>query len=426
MADSEAPEDNAVADDRGGLVSRSADRIRGAFNPGVLVRLQYASYLFFGLVICMIMKGAGGKVFGDLSVVKEGCEFLAHQTLVNTTSEIMAVSATCFQNTLVYRVSFALAVFFLFHFVTVSDLTCCVDAESRAEFQSRFFTVKTALLWLLVIVSFWVPNQFFAGYAWLCMFVSAIFLIIQIVLIVDFSYQWNDDWSERSEDNSKWSYYLVAIAVLSYLFGIAMTVVNYIYFVPHEDCNLHAFAVTSIVVAAVVYTMVAIWVPHGSIVPSGVVFAYTAAVAFSAIRNSTDGRCNTMRSDGESWQMLLLSAVFSGGALAYSVISTGGSRSSLTLRSENELAEENPDEVGHLAGYCFFHAIMMAGSMYLAMLATNWEVSGSGQATDSSNMTAFWVKLSAVWLTIAMYLWTLLAPYFCCKDRDFGIDTAWE
>ena len=421
-------EDGEMADTaRGG--NGGGDNESSALAPGVLVRLQYAFYLFLGLVICLLLKGTAGRAFDGISALRSGCEFLSHPgaslfpplgTTPAPEDMSLLLNAVCFGNTLVYRVSFTLALFFLIHFASVSDLTCCVDAKSRAQFQERFFCVKTALVFVLLSLSFCIPNSFFAGYAWLCMFVSAVFLVVQMILMVDFSYQWNDDWGERAGSNSKWQWYLLTVAFGSYAVGLAVSIAGFVYLVPHGDCNFNAFAITAVLVFGLLSTVVAIWVPHGSIVPSGIVFAYCAILQFSNLRNTTDPYCNALSESHSDLKSTILSAIFSGCVLAYSVVSTGGSHGSLSL---DDGPAEDADEVGHLSAYCFFHAIMMAGAMYLAMLATNWSVSGSSNGDASSTAISFWVKNASVWFTMFLYLWTLLAPYFCCKDRDYGFQT---
>lgn len=406
--------------------------------PGVLVRLQYAAYLFVGLVMCLMLKGTAGRAFDGVSALRSGCEFLAKPSLFPSSlttpspapsggggSDSVLLNAVCYGNTLVYRVSFTLTMFFLIHFASVSDLTCCVDANSRAQFQERFFCVKTALVTLLFFISFSIPNSFFAVYAWICMFVSAIFLVIQMILMVDFSYQWNDEWGARVDSNGKWQWYLLFVALGSFALGLTICIVGYVYLVPHEDCNFNAFAITMVLVFGFLSTVVAVWVPHGSIVPSGIVFAYCAILQFSNLRSTPDPYCNAFTTSDSDLKSTVLAALFSGCLLAYSVVSAGGSRSSLSLDGGGGGEPiEDADESGHLSSYCFFHAIMMAGSMYLAMLATNWSVSGSeGGNSSSTTAVSFWVKNASVWLTMFLYMWSLLAPYFCCKERDFGFQT---
>ena len=419
-------------DSEQGVAGRARQLLQDTFSPSILVRLQYAMYLFVGLALCLILKGAGGKALSDATILQRGCDVLMqieqHEGTSTSTTTATALNVACVENTLAYRVSFSLAVFFLIHALSVSDLTCCIPARARAQMQERFFTVKSVLLLLCLIFVFTcVPNSFFAGYAWLCMGVSGLFLVIQIILLVDFSYQWNEEWGERaSQGVVKWQWYLVIVAFGCYAVGIGATIYSYVMFVPHGDCNLNAFAITEVVIAAVVFTMVSVWVPHGSILPSGIVFAYCAVQELVALRATDDMYCNptfaASAGGGSSTKSLLLTSCFSGLMLAYAVVSSGGSRTSLSL--DESSAQEDPDRDGHLAGYFFFHLIMTAGSMYLAMLVTDWTVSGNGQSNVTKGLTAaFWVKHASLWLTQLVYVWSLLAPYYCCQDRDFGFAT---
>ena len=410
--------------DAGATVEAAPESIsRRAFRPNVLVRLQYAMYLFFALLLCLL-KGSLAKALSHFSAVSKGCTYLEKAT---NHVDVSVGSDSCFENTVVYRVSFGLAAFFLIMFFSVSDLTCCIDAEARDEFQRRFFGWKTVLLSLITFVTFWIPNTFFSAYAWLCMFASAVFLVMQIVIFIDFSYQWNEDWGQRSENNGKWSVYLLIVSILCYVAALVVIVFAYIYFVPHEDCNTNATAVTLTLLAGLTYTCVAIWVPHGSILPSGIVFLYTSILCFSALRSSTNAYCNKLyEPEGkESILMIIVSAAFLASTLAYSAVATGGSGSSLSLQADADEAD-NPDESGHLSHYCYFHFVMILASFYLSMIATNWQISGtSSDGKPEGAEVAMWVKVASECLTICLYFWSLLAPYYCCKDRDFGYGE-WE
>jgi len=82
----------------------------------------------------------------------------------------------------------------------------------------------------------------------------------------------------------------------------------------------------------------------------------------------------------------------------------------------------------------YFHLVMSAGALYMAMLLTNW---GTGSVQDepstspsasggkiivhssSTGLAQMWVKIISQWLAIAIYVWTLIAPR-CFPDRDFS------
>lgn len=64
-----------------------------------------------------------------------------------------------------------------------------------------------------------------------------------------------------------------------------------------------------------------------------------------------------------------------------------------------------------------FHLVMSLASFYLAMLLTNWAVLDVSNAAGVGT-ASMWIKFVSQWLTVVLFLWTLLAP-LCCKDREF-------
>nr|CCC95274.1 unnamed protein product [Trypanosoma congolense IL3000] len=385
-----------------------------ALSPTVVLRVQYATYLFLGLVGTMVLRGTLGRILSYVPMIKKGCEYAGGGDANFCTGEVLA-----------YRVSFSLALFFFFHLLSVSDLTCCIDAESRVEFQKRFFFAKTILLGLVFAATLSIPNTFFAYYAYACIFASGLFLLINVVFLVDFSYRWSDEWTSRMEQHGKWMFYLIATTLMGYAAGIIISIFSFVYFVPHSDCNYNAFAILSVLISAVVYTVLSIWVPHGSVLPSAIVFAYSSGVMFTTLRLENDSYCNTISVPPEqagSMKQMLLGSLVSGFTLFYSVVSTGGNGGLSSTADDEE--EGDPDTTGNLSSYMFFYATMVLGSMYLAMLSTGWHVSGrsEGVVEDSINI-AYWVRSGTVWSSVLLYVWSLLAPYYCCRDRDFGFNT---
>lgn len=384
-----------------------------AFSPGLIVRIQYALYLFVGLLSTLLLRGTAGRAFSKIFFLEKGC---AAVTGTSCTGEMVA-----------YRVSFSLAVFFFIHWLSVSDLTCCIDGASRAQLQTRFFTVKSVALAGISVCTFFIPNGFYYYYAYVCMFASAIFLLLNIIFLVDFAYYWNDDWGERADRNSKWMWYLLLISSGSFLLAIGITVASFVIFVPHQDCNFNAFLICSVLFGGLVYTVLSIRLPYGSIVPSSIVFLYTCVVLFSTMRTQQNDYCNTLVSGPGSFSIkqMLLGCLVPSFTLFYAVISAGANGSSLTMHDgDNEVEDDDdPDASGHLSHYLYFHFIMILGSMYLAMLATGWHVNGGGdEALMGSTKVSAGVRYVTVWIAIILYIWTLVAPYTCCKDRDFGFD----
>lgn len=78
----------------------------------------------------------------------------------------------------------------------------------------------------------------------------------------------------------------------------------------------------------------------------------------------------------------------------------------------------------HGWGWVKWHIYMCIGSMYIAMMITNW---GSPQYDDSiitsykPNGFAFWSRLGLEWGTALLYIWTMIAPRLF-PTRDFVIE----
>ncbi|KAG5499833.1 hypothetical protein GH5_03968 [Leishmania sp. Ghana 2012 LV757] len=388
-------------------------------SPGLILRLKYAMYLFVALLLSMTMRGLMSSVFEKIPMLQKGCA---------KSSRGGVIQAACGAEMLIYRVSFALTVFFAIHWITVSDLLCCIRSRERVELQSSFFTVKTVLLVLLCLVTLFIPNSFFSAYAYVCLVCSGLFLLMNVLFLVDFSYQWSDDWSDRAEGNPKWMWYLLAVAVGSITLACAAIVASFVIYVPHSDCNYNACIITSVAVGAFLYFILSIYVPHGSIVPSSIVFLYTSSILFFTLRTADNEHCNRMAtrqsSTAYSFLQTIATMVFTCFTLLYSVVAAGSSGAALEIGQDDSGEVEDPEESGHLSHYMFFYTIMILGSMYLAMLGSSWHVSGAGEGGLSKSINlAFWVRLSMLWAAIFMYIWSLVAPYTCCKGRDFGFAT---
>lgn len=68
-----------------------------------------------------------------------------------------------------------------------------------------------------------------------------------------------------------------------------------------------------------------------------------------------------------------------------------------------------------------FQALMCLASIYYSMLMTNWgnpSVMDNTYGFFSNNYTSYWIQLSALWVSQAMYVFSLTAP-LCFPNRDF-------
>jgi len=85
-------------------------------------------------------------------------------------------------------------------------------------------------------------------------------------------------------------------------------------------------------------------------------------------------------------------------------------------------SEEVEEQVSY--NYSYFHFTFFLASLYLTMVLTNWVLpekadENSKQSIEiDQGMMSVWVKVVSSWITIILYVWTLLAP-ICFPGREF-------
>jgi len=91
--------------------------------------------------------------------------------------------------------------------------------------------------------------------------------------------------------------------------------------------------------------------------------------------------------------------------------------------SSSKEKEDSDEPVSY--SYSYFHFTFFLAAMYLTMVITNWKLPTESQ--DSNHQTTIsvdqgeisvWVKIIAGWLTLLIYIWTLVAPILF-PDRVF-------
>ncbi|KAF2719319.1 TMS membrane protein/tumor differentially expressed protein [Polychaeton citri CBS 116435] len=152
----------------------------------------------------------------------------------------------CFGFAAVHRVNFALG---LFHFLLAIMLVGVNSSkDGRAPIQNGFWGPKV-VAWLgLIVVSFFIPNQFFEVWGNYVALVGAIlFLLLGLILLVDLAHTWAEYCIEKIEDTESglWRGLLIGTTLFMYMASIAMTIVMYIFFA-HSGCSMNQAAITAI------------------------------------------------------------------------------------------------------------------------------------------------------------------------------------
>ncbi|XP_062617110.1 serine incorporator 1-like isoform X1 [Saccostrea cucullata] len=367
----------------------------------------------------------------------------------------------------VYRICFAMAGFFVLFCLIMINVKSSKDPRSGV--QNGFWAIKILVLIAICVGAFFIPRGEF-GIAW--MYIGLIgaflFIIIQLILLIDFAHGWAESWVEKYEETEAKCYYfgLLFFTFLFYTLAIVAVVLFYVYYGSAESCGLHKFFISFNLILAVAISVIAILPkiqdvnPRSGLLQSSIITLYIMYLTWSAMSNNPDTTCNPNLSftngtltasdsgdyvknsfDYQSLLGLLLWIL----AVLYSSIRTSSNSQvgKLTMSERTVLQADSGDarlidgasdsgdeekgkqhvwdneEEGVAYSYSFFHFMLALASLYVMMTLTNWYSPSSDFKTLNANMPSVWVKIVSSWVCVVLYLWTLIAP-MVLRNREFS------
>lgn len=227
----------------------------------------------------------------------------------------------------VHRLNFALGSLHLILALALVGVKSTKDA--RAGLQNSWWSLKFLAYAGLIVLSFAMPNSFFVFYSkWVSVPAGAIFIIVGLILLVDFAHEWAETCiyhvESEDENSSFWRKFLVAGTSVMYAASVAMTVAMAVVFC-RGSCTMNQTAVTIstlliiIVTALSVHPKVQSANPRCGLAQSSMVSAYCTYLTMSAMASEPDDkRCNPLiRSSGTRNASVVLGSLFTFVAIAY-------------------------------------------------------------------------------------------------------------
>nr|ABR17762.1 unknown [Picea sitchensis]ABR17907.1 unknown [Picea sitchensis] len=342
-----------------------------------------------------------------------------------------------FQTDAVLRVSLGSFLFFAVFaliMIGVKDQRDARDSWHHGGWMAKIMTWCT-----LVVLMFFVPNGLIGIYETLSKFGSGLFLLIQVVLLLDFTHTWNNAWV--SKDEQFWYIALLVVSLVCYIGTFAFSGLLFHWFNPSGyDCNLNTFFIVVTLSLAFVFAVVALHPKvNGSLLPASVISVYCTYLCYSGLSSEPrDYECNGLHGHVKavSTSTLLLGMITTVLSVVYSAVRAGSSTALLSPPSSPRAGSGKPllsfDEIeeGHkntqkdeerpvTYSYSFFHVIFALASMYSAMLLTGWTSStADGEKLIGVGWHTVWVRICTEWITAALYIWSLVAPLLF-PDREF-------
>ncbi|KAJ5075035.1 tms1 isoform f [Anaeramoeba ignava] len=364
-------------------------------NPHNKVRLGYATIFTISVVIALLMRAIAQKVFDRL------------YSFECTTED-------CYGKVFIFRVSFALFVFFFLHLLITIGYNGTDEEDFRTKVQNRLWGIKIILIIGLIIASIFIPDNFFTGWARACQYLSAIFLIMQLVYLIGWAYDLNSTLVDKEMLKT-----LIGLTITLTLVAIGIIVISYVFF-SRSGCTRNTVFITLTLIFAIVHYILAIRVENGSLFVSSIVFVYSGYLVFSAIMSQPENDCNPFSHTQGGVIQLIPGIVIAIVAISYCSFNLSSQSSTFKISKDDskDLGYQGDLEQAPYS-YWFFHFVYASASLYMAMLLTGWDISDTSSSFSVDvSWTSMWVKMGCQWLVIILYTWSLVAP-LVLKDRDF-------
>ncbi|XP_041811707.1 serine incorporator 2 [Chelmon rostratus] len=366
----------------------------------------------------------------------------------------------------VYRMCFAMACFFFLFSVIMIRVRSSKDP--RAAIQNGFWFFKFLVLVGITVGAFFIPDGTF-NTVWYYFGAagSFIFIIIQLILLVDFAHSWNQSWLEKADEGNRkcWFAALLFVTIVNFALAFTAIVLFYVFYTQPDDCTEHKVFISLNLIFCIIVSIVAILPkvqetqPSSGLLQASLISLYTMYVTWSAMTNNPNRQCNpsllslvqpssptpapgpappTPASANVQWwdaQGIVGLIIFLFCTLYASIRSSNNAQVNKLMQTEEGQDLTAADEVatgedgvrravdneeeGVTYSYSFFHFSLFLASLYIMMTLTNWYKPNSDYQVMQTSMPAVWVKISSSWLGLAIYLWTLVAP-LVLPDRDFS------
>ncbi|KAM3308822.1 putative serine incorporator [Capsicum chacoense] len=372
----------------------------------------------------------GGSLIVSWILREVASPLLKNFSWINTSDNL---SKEWFQTQAVLRVSLGNCLFFGLLALIMIGIK---DQNDRRDSWHHGGWVAKLVIWvLLVALMFFLPNGVITVYGFLSKFGAGMFLLIQVIILLDATHSWNDSWVAK--DEQKWYIALLVVSVVCYIATFAFSGILFMWFNPSgHDCGLNVFFIVMTMILAFAFAVIALHPKvNGSLLPASVISVYCAYVCYTGLSSEPrDYVCNGLhnKSKAVTISTLVLGMLTTVLSVLYSALRAGssttfmsppssprsGEKKSLLASEELESGKGSPEARPVSYSYTFFHLIFALASMYSGMLLSGWTSSSESSELIDVGWTSLWVRICTEWVTAGLYVWSLVAPLFF-PDREF-------
>lgn len=436
--------------------------IGGTFKSSILTRITYAFILLINSLISWIALSP----------------FIIHQlekaTFGFINNKCGPDGGECISFTSVHRINLALGTL---HLILAGLLVNVHStANPRAAIQNGYWKMKIFAWIALIFINFLlVTDNFFIFYGnHISIIFSTIFVIIGLILLVDFAHTYAETCLEKIEmeeltgegEAGFWKKLLIGGTIAMYVSSLILIILMYIFFTG-LGCTMNKTAITVNLILSIIISIMSVNQniqesnPRAGLAQSSMVVFYCTYLVMSAVASEPDDlMCNPLvRSKGTRTASVVLGAFFTFIAIAYTT-TRAAANSAFTFQeisyineqpapnsdmryqtirdavnegvlpesalSQLDLYDEeginNEEERKSVKyNYALFHVIFFLATHYVATLLTmNVKEDDLGDFVPvGRTYFSSSVKIASSWICFALYAWSLIAPAIW-PDR-FGV-----
>ncbi|XP_029283416.1 serine incorporator 1 [Cottoperca gobio] len=443
-----------------------------------VTRIIYAFILLLGTIVACIMLSPG--VDQQLKRIPGFCEDGAGSSIPGLQADVNCEMFVGYKA--VYRICFGMSMWFLGFSILMINIKNSRDP--RAAIHNGFWFFKFAALVAVTVSGFYIPDGPFT-YTWFVVGSGGafFFILIQLVLLVDFAHSWNESWVDKMEAGSSSCWYaaLLVVTIINYILSFTAVVLFFLFYTKPDGCFINKFFISFNMLFCIVASVVSVLhkvqesQTRSGLLQSSIITLYTMFLTWSAMTNEPDRACNpsllsifqqiavptlaplemvnqtavviigpeepVLTSPYLQWwdaQSIVGLTIFVLCILYSSIRSSSTSQvNKLTMASKDstilaeggsssDLSEESTgprrveDNERDMVQYSYsFFHFMLFLASLYIMMTLTNWYSPDADYTITSKWPAVWVKITSSWVCLALYVWTLVAPMIL-TNRDFS------
>uniref|UniRef100_A0A8C2IBF8 Serine incorporator 5 n=1 Tax=Cyprinus carpio TaxID=7962 RepID=A0A8C2IBF8_CYPCA len=326
----------------------------------------------------------------------------------------------------VYKVCFGMACFFFFF--SVFTIRVRTSTGCRAAVHNGFWFFKFVALLACCAGGFFLPNQekFLEVWRYVGAFGGFLFIIIQLMLLVQFAHRWNQNWSSGVKYNKIWYAALALVTLVLFSVAVGALVFMIMFYTDPEACFLNklflgvngglCFVVSLLAISPCIQT----FQPTSGLLQSAIISVYVMYLTFSALASKP---VEMVERNGKNVTVCVFP--YKSGLQSDTNIVTGVGTFLKTGVFFIYFPEDYDDEKtaggqnvkydekeGTIYSYCYFHFVFFLGSLYVMMTVTNWfhYENAKIERLLEGSWSVFWIKMASCWVCLFLYMWTLVVP----------------